>query len=151
MLESKTFRVWFGATLLMCAISCDQALIAQEVQHSIAKSADTYRIGVGDRIQVDVWRYQELTTTVVVDRKGNIALPSVHVLKVSGLSAMDLADLVSHKLERKIPNPQVTVTVVGIGSPLPPLPEPLHRDLPSPQLRQGCCVAQFDAATVAKS
>jgi hypothetical protein len=143
MLESKTFRVWFGATLLMCAISDGQALSAQEIQHSIAKPVDTYRIGVGDRIQVDVWRHPELTKTVVVDRKGNITLPSVHVVKVSGVSAMDLASLVRHKLESKIPNPQVIVTVVGISSPLAPLPQPLHRDVPSPELRQGWCVAEI--------
>jgi hypothetical protein len=86
MLESKTFLVWFGATLLMCAISCGQALSAQEIQHSIAKPVDTYRIGVGDRIQLDVWRHPELTRTVVVDSKGDITLPSVHVVRVSGLS-----------------------------------------------------------------
>jgi hypothetical protein len=30
MLGSSTFRVWFGATLLICAVSCAQALSAQE-------------------------------------------------------------------------------------------------------------------------
>jgi len=151
MLESKIFLVWFGATLLMCAIFCGQALSAQEIQDSIAKPIDTHRIGVGDRIQIDVWRHPELTNTVVVDRKGNITLPSVHVVKVSGLSAMGVASLVRHKLESKIPNPQVTITVVGISSPLAPLPQPLHRDVPSPELPQGCCVAQIDAVTMAKS
>ena len=150
MLESKTFLAWFGATLLMCATSCGQALSAQEIRHSIAKPADTYRIGVGDRIQVDVWRHPELTKTVVVDRKGNITLPSVPVVQVSGLSPMDLASLVRHKFERKIPNPQVTVTVVGISGPLAPLPQPRYQDLPSPELRQGCCVAQIGAVTMAK-
>jgi polysaccharide export outer membrane protein len=120
---------------------------AQESQHSIA-AADTYRIGVGDQIKVDVWQHPELTKTVVVNRKGNITLPAVHVVKVSGLSAMDLASLVRHKLERKIPNPQVTVAVVGISNPLAPLPQlsrpllPQHRDSPSPELRQDCCVAR---------
>src|ERR1700740_1463184 len=121
MLESKTFLVWFGATLLMCAISYGQGLSAQEIQHSIANPVNTYRIGVGDRIQLYVWRHPELTKTVVVDSEGNITLPSVRVVKVSGLSPMDLANLVRHKLERKIPNPQVTVAVVGIGSLLAPL------------------------------
>jgi polysaccharide biosynthesis/export protein len=151
MLESKTFLVWFGATLLMCAISCGQGLSAQEVQHSITKPVDTYRIGVGDRIQLDVWRHPELTKTVVVDSKGNITLPSVHVVKVSGLSPMDLASVVRHKLERKIPKPQVTVSVVGIGTHWTPLPQPQHQDLPSPELRQGCCVAKIDSVTMAKS
>jgi hypothetical protein len=146
-LESKTFRVWFAATLLMCAIPCGEALSAQESQHSIA-AADTYWIGVGDQIKVDVWQHPELTKTVVVNRKGNITLQAVHVVKVSCLSAMDLASLVRHKLERKIPNPQVTVTVVGISNPLAPLsqpsrpPLPQHQDSPSPELRRDCCVAR---------
>ncbi len=132
MLESKTVRVWLGATLLLCAISYRQALSAQEVQHSIAKALDTYRIGVGDRIQVDIWQHPELTNTVVVDGSGNITLPSVHEVKVSGLPATDVASLVRYKLERKIPNPQVAITVVRVS----------NRDSPSPDLRQGCCVAQ---------
>ena len=150
MLESKTFRVWMAATLLMCAISCGKALSAQETQHSIAAAVDAYWIGVGDQIEVDVWRHPEFSKTVVVDRKGNIILPSIHVVKASGLSVMDLASLVRHKLERKIPNPQVTVSVVGIGNhPLAPLPQPLRppspqlRDTPSPdELLHDCCVAR---------
>jgi polysaccharide biosynthesis/export protein len=148
MLESRTFRVWLVATLLMCAISCGKALSAQETQHSIAAAVGTYWVGVGDQIQVEVWRHPEFSRTVVVDRKGNITLPSVHVVKASGLSVMDLASLVRHKLKRKIPNPQVTVAVVGIGNRLAPLPQPLRpsppqlRDTPSPdELLHDCCVA----------
>ena len=162
MLESKIFRVWFGAAFLMCAISYRQALSAQEVLHSIPKPVDDYRIGVRDRIQVDVWQHPELTHTVAVDGKGNITLPSVHEVQVVGLSATDVAILIRHKLERKIPNPQVTVTVtlIGIRSPLAPTkPQPSLRDLPKPQLPlqdlprlpQGCCVAQIEAVTNAKS
>jgi hypothetical protein len=149
MLESKTFRVWMVATLLLCAISCGKALSAQETQHSTAAAVNTYWIGVGDQIQVDVWRHPEFSRTVVVDRKGNITLPSVHAVKASGLSAQDLANLVRHKLKRKIPNPQVTVTVGRIGNRLAPLPLPLLplspqlRDTPSPdELLHDCCVAR---------
>ena len=144
MLESKTFRVWMVATLLLCAISCGKALSAQETQHSIAAAVDTYFIGVGDQIQVDVWRHPEFSRTVVIDRKGNITLPSVHVVKASGLSAQDLANLVRHKLKRKIPNPQVTVSVVGIGNPLAslPPPSPQFRDTPSPELLHDCSVVR---------
>jgi hypothetical protein len=151
-LESITFRVWMAATLLMCAISCGKALSAQETQHSIAAAVDTYWIGVGDQIQVDVWRHPEFSRTVVVDRKGNITLPSVHAVKASGLSVMDLAKLLRDKLRPLIPNPQVTVIVARIGNhPLAPLPlqllplSPQLRDTPSPeQLLHDCCVARED-------
>ena len=144
MLESKTFRVWMAATLLMCAITCGRALGAQETQHSIAAAVDTYFVGVGDQIEVDVWQHPEFSKTVIVDRKGNITLPSVHVVKASGLSTMDFASLVRHKLERKIPSPQVTVIVVGTSNPLAPLPQPSPqlRDTPSPELLHDCCIAR---------
>jgi hypothetical protein len=142
MLEYKTFRVWFGATLLMCAISCGEALSAQEKQHSITGAVDTYRIGVGDVIQISVWEHPEVSRVVEVNRKGNITLPLVHVVKASGLSASDLANLLRHKLERIIPNPQVTV-LIGMTRPTPsPQPAPQLRDSPSPELRQDCCVAR---------
>ncbi len=35
MRESKTFRVWFGATLLMCAVFCSQVCSAQEKQSAL--------------------------------------------------------------------------------------------------------------------
>jgi len=83
MLEFKTFRVWFGATRLMCAMFCAATLSSQEKQHPIESSLDTYRIGIGDQIKIDVWRHPELSKTVVVDCDGNITLPSINVVKAS--------------------------------------------------------------------
>jgi protein involved in polysaccharide export with SLBB domain len=133
MLESKMFRVWFGATLLLCFISCG-TFGAQKKQQSIAPYPDTYRIGPGDVIQVDVYQHPELSKGVVVRRDGNITLPSAGPVKVSGLSAMEVAVLVRDKLEAKISKPQVTVNIIiHSGPPIPPSPEPLPRDIPSPE------------------
>jgi|SRR5271165_3933432 len=142
MLESKAVRVWLGASLLMCAISCGKALSAQEKQDSIPAAVDSYRIGVGDVIQISVWEHPEVSRVVGVNRKGNITLPLVHVVKVSGLSAMDLASLLRHKLERVIPNPQITVSIAMTRPTPSPKPPPQLRDSPSPELRQDCCVAR---------
>jgi Polysaccharide biosynthesis/export protein len=146
MLESRTLRVWFVATLLTCAISCGEALRAQEKQHSAPPTTE-YRIHPGDVIKIDVWKQPEITRTVWVNRDGKIDLPLVGVVKVCGLSAMDLAALIRNKLESKISNPQVTVTITEISNPsaLPPqaVPKaPVHPyQSPSPDLRQTCCVA----------
>jgi Polysaccharide biosynthesis/export protein len=142
---------------------CGEALSAQEKQHSIAPAVDTYRVHVGDVLEISIYQHPELSRRVVVRRDGNITLPLVNVLKVSGLSAMDLATLLRDKLEPVIPKPQVTVTVViHTFPPVPPSPEPSLRDIPSqpplpkpverpshqlrdvpsPESRQDCCVAR---------
>jgi polysaccharide biosynthesis/export protein len=148
MLKAKTFRVWFGVAVLMCAVSCGEALRAQEKLHSVA-SATEYRIHAGDVVRLDVWKHPEITRTVPVDRKGNLHLPLIDDVKASGLTAMELAGLIRQKLEGIIPNPQVTVTITEINDPpsLPPglpglVPQmPLNRQEPlSPDLKQKCCV-----------
>ena len=143
MFEAKTLRIWFGATLLLSAISCGEGLSAQEKQPSIT---DAYHIGVGDRIKVEVWQHPELTKTVVVDRKGNITFPSVNVVKASGLSAMGLASILRQKLERTITDPRVTITVGNARSALSLSPQPPSqlRDSPSPGRQQDCCVARHE-------
>lgn len=142
MLESKMFRVWFGATLLLCFISCG-TFGAQKKQQSIAPYPDTYRIGPGDVIQVDVYQHPELSRRVVVRRDGNITLPSVDPVKVSGLSAMDVAVVVRDKLEPKISKPQVTVNVIiHTKPPMPPSLEPSPRDIPSPEPQQQSTTAR---------
>jgi protein involved in polysaccharide export with SLBB domain len=153
MLESKMFRVWFGAMLLMCASFCGYALRAQETQSSKEMNLETYRIGIGDHIQVTVFQHPEISKNwVVVDRNGNIALPSINVVKASGvsiidfqpfafyavkasgLSILDFADGLKRKLEVIIPNPQLIVTVspASSGESTPRLGDP-----PLPN----CCAA----------
>jgi hypothetical protein len=153
MLESTTFRVWFGAILLMCASCCREGLSAQEKPHSIAPA--DYHISIGDVLQVSIWQHPELSRTIPVKPDGKIALPLLKDVKVSGLSVMDLHKLLREKLGPLIPNPQVTVIVTdsksapslcrsaddcGAHPVLHPLPE--LRDTPSPELLHYCCVAR---------
>lgn len=141
MLESKTFRVCFGAALLMCAFSYGQALSGQEKPQSVG-TAPEYRIHAGDVIKLDVWKQPEITRTLPVDREGNIHLSLIHDVKAAGLTVTELATLIRHKLEAKISNPQVTVTITEIGDPSA-VPQKPHqfRDVPSPE-HLDCCVDQ---------
>jgi protein involved in polysaccharide export with SLBB domain len=116
MLESRTFRVWLGAILLMGAIFCGYALAALEKRNATEEAGCTYRIGTGDQLDVSVWQHPELSKTVVVDCNGNISLPLVNVVKTSSLSVNDLAHALSDKLERVFPKPQVSVIVSKINS-----------------------------------
>jgi hypothetical protein len=142
MLVLKAFRVWFGVILLTCAIF-GEVLSAQEERPSIAPA--DYRIGAGDVLKIDVWRQPEITRTIPVRVDGSISLPLIDSLKVSGLSALELAGLIRDKLRDSIPDPRVTVTVIPHGMKFPTAPapsRPLKGSPPlSPDLKQKCCVA----------
>ena len=85
-----------------------------------AKSAEVvpseYIVGDSDVIRVNVWKESEVSQTVVVRTDGNISLPLINEVKVSGMTPLQIQDLVAEKLKGFLNNPQVTVTVIEIRS-----------------------------------
>lgn len=91
----------------------------------LPKTADTkpaevvpsgYIVGDSDVIRVNVWKEPEVSQTVVVRTDGNISLPLINEVKVSGMTPLQIQDLVAEKLKGFLNNPQVTVTVIEIRS-----------------------------------
>jgi len=91
-----------------------------------AKPADTakpaevvpagYIVGDSDIIRVNVWKEPEVSQTVVVRTDGNISLPLINEVKVSGMTPLQIQDMVAEKLKGFLNSPQVTVTVIEIRS-----------------------------------
>lgn len=75
-----------------------------------------YVIGVGDSIQVDVWRSPELTRSLRVRPDGFITMPLMGDIKADGRRPEELADVISQGLQSVIKSPEVTVTVSGASS-----------------------------------
>ncbi|MGZ4856528.1 MAG: polysaccharide biosynthesis/export family protein, partial [Candidatus Angelobacter sp.] len=86
----------------------------------IAKPAELvpagYIVGDSDVIRVNVWKEPEVSQTVVVRTDGNISLPLINEVKVSGMTPLQIQDMVAEKLKGFLNNPQVTVTVIEIRS-----------------------------------
>lgn len=74
-------------------------------------SAEEYRIGVGDRLSVSVWRDQELSKTVPVRPDGKISMPLVGDVQAAGLTSAELSSNLSKSLSNYVRSPQVTVIV----------------------------------------
>lgn len=75
-----------------------------------------YIVGDSDVIRVNVWKEPEVSQTVVVRTDGNISLPLINEVRVSGMTPLQIQDLVAEKLKGFLNNPQVTVTVIEIRS-----------------------------------
>jgi len=75
-----------------------------------------YVIGVGDGLDINVWKEPELSKTVAVRPDGIITLPLIGEIKALGLTPNQLQDQLAAALSKVLSEPQVTVIVVGINS-----------------------------------
>jgi len=74
-------------------------------------SAETYRIGVDDIIEVSVWRYPELKSTMPVRADGLITIPLVGDIKAGGRTPAEVSEEARGAMADYIRDPQVTVIV----------------------------------------
>ena len=83
-----------------------------------AQAQQTYLIGPGDVLQVDVRRQEDLSMSVTVRPDGRISMPLVDDLVVLGKTPGRVADEVAERLSEFVIDPLVTVAVVsGVGDP----------------------------------
>jgi polysaccharide export outer membrane protein len=75
-----------------------------------------YTVGDSADIRVNLSKEPEVSQTAIVRTDGNISLPLINEVKVSGMTPLQIQDLVAEKLKSFLNNPQVTVTVVEIRS-----------------------------------
>jgi polysaccharide export outer membrane protein len=83
---------------------------------------DEYLVGIGDVVQVNVWRNGDLSIGVTVRPDGKISVPLVGDIRVDGKSTGQLSREIEEALSSFIRNPKVTVIVTN-----PTSAEYIHR------------------------
>lgn len=73
--------------------------------------AKDYVIGDGDVLQISVWGSPELSLGVVVRPDGKISMPALGEVKASGLTPVELKNLLEKELASVVKKPIVTVIV----------------------------------------
>jgi polysaccharide export outer membrane protein len=77
---------------------------------------ESYEVGVGDALSVDVWKNPELSVAVPVRPDGRISMPLLGDVNVGGKSPEAVADEIEERLAEYVRDPQVSVIVTGVGS-----------------------------------
>ncbi len=75
-----------------------------------------YIVGESDVLHINVWKEPEISQTVTVRTDGNISLPLINEVRVSGMTPLQIQAMIAEKLGAYLTNPQVTVTVTDIRS-----------------------------------
>jgi polysaccharide export outer membrane protein len=76
----------------------------------------SYKIGVGDVLQVFVWEEPQFTESAVVRPDGMISIPLVSEVVVAGLTPESAETMLTARLEKFVHKPRVTVVVQEIRS-----------------------------------
>ena len=77
----------------------------------VKSSANSYLIGPGDTLAVNVWKEPEISRTLPVRPDGNISLPLAGDLVASGRTPVELQNDIRKQLLTYFSDPEVTVVV----------------------------------------
>jgi polysaccharide export outer membrane protein len=78
---------------------------------------EQYPLGPEDVVEIRVFELEQLHRTVRVQADGNIELPLIGLIRVQGLTTMQVAERVAGKLgNRYVQNPQVSVLITEFNS-----------------------------------
>lgn len=77
---------------------------------------DTFMIGEGDVLSINVWKETEVSKLVPVRTDGKISLPLVGEVQAAGRTPLKLEQDIANRLKNYISEPEVTVIVEQINS-----------------------------------
>jgi polysaccharide export outer membrane protein len=111
----RQFLILSAATLAISLTGCSATPKYPSLPEATyeLRSASKYKIGPGDSVQIYVWRYPEVTTTVPVRPDGFITAPLLEDIPASGKTPTELARDVEEALSVYLRDPLVTVIVQG--------------------------------------
>jgi len=77
-----------------------------------------YRLAVGDKLRVEVYKDSQLSQSLQVRPDGKITLPLIGDVPAAGLTSIELRDQIAAALKEYVTNPVVTVIVVETVPPV---------------------------------
>src|SRR5262245_50349665 len=74
-----------------------------------------YTVGAEDVLEISVWREDTLKKEVLVRPDGGISYPLIGDVQAAGKSIREIREEIAKRLDKFIPDPVVSVTVVKTG------------------------------------
>ena len=99
------------AVIALVFVGCSGVPSSETMPPASEIESDAYEIGVGDTVDVHVWRNPELGQSIVVRPDGYISLPLMGDVKAEGKRPETLASEITVALSEYIRTPEVSVMV----------------------------------------
>ncbi|MCB2184569.1 MAG: polysaccharide export protein [Desulfobulbaceae bacterium] len=103
-------------SVLTCLFLLVVALPVQAAEDMAILQKEQYKIGVGDVLDISVWKDEAQTKTVIVLPDGTISFPLIGQVVAEGKTVVQLREEITQKVSRYVPDPVLTVIVQQINS-----------------------------------
>ena len=78
--------------------------------------ATSYRAGPEDMLDISVWHEDALKKEALVRPDGGISFPLIGEVQAAGKTVLEIRDEIARRLDKYIPEPVVSVTILKVGS-----------------------------------
>lgn len=112
---TKTLAIFRIAVALSLLLALGRPA-ASQVMHVEGEPADAYAIGLGDVLEISVWKNPELSTTVPVRPDGRISVPLLGDVQAAGMTPLALKQTLTDGFKEYVTAPGVSVVVKEIHS-----------------------------------
>ena len=121
----KELTLTMKSLLVLCVVVLSSSCFCAQANSSApaappdaaAKVHDnTFVIGTGDVLSINVWKEADISRSIPVRPDGNISLPLVGEVQAAGRTPLKLEQEIAAKLKNYISEPEVTVIVQQINS-----------------------------------
>ncbi len=104
--------------LLIAALALASAspAAAQVVIRSEDDPPNAYAIGIGDVIEISVWKSPELSVSVPVRPDGRVSVPLLGDIQAAGMTPLALKEQLAHDFKTYVTAPEVSVVIKEINS-----------------------------------
>lgn len=104
---------------------CDQCIYGYEIFKWAPSSfasvntmpvPETYIVGPGDKVFIEYFGTEQASNELFISREGQISLSTIGPLNVSGLTFLEMKELIKNKVSREIPGTSASVTLSELRS-----------------------------------
>jgi polysaccharide biosynthesis/export protein len=116
-MKIKIFRIARIAALAVLVSSLAGASRAEDVViRTDEEPTNSYAIGIGDVLEISVWKNPELAVTTPVRPDGRISVPLLGDVQASGLTPLALRQTLTDRFKEFVTAPGVSVVIKEINS-----------------------------------
>jgi polysaccharide biosynthesis/export protein len=112
-MKSPFLRTLLIAVLVVVSVTPS---VAQVVIRTEEDPPNAYAIGIGDVIEISVWKSPELSVSVPVRPDGRVSVPLLGDVQAAGMTPLALKEDLTRNFKKFITAPEVSVVIKEINS-----------------------------------